>query len=157
MGYTHYFEFKSPTPNCQKEFKQVRKEIRKVMKNLPEFSKTGGGYYEDEPIVLCGGNGIGKPVINTKVIYFNGSRQKDLNHETFYFEFNDKPFSFKFCKTDRKPYDFMVCITLLSLRNNVTGFKFSSDGNLKDWEPAIRYYEEHIGELKNKEEILNNL
>lgn len=51
----------------------------------------------------------------------------------------------------------MVCITLLSLRNNVTGFTFSSDGNKNDWEPAIKYYEEHIGPINDKEELLNNL
>lgn len=157
MGYTHYWEYKTPTQDCQKEFKQVRKELRKVMKNLPEFSETGGGSYKDEPIVLKGGIGSGKPVINTKEIWFNGDSSKDLDHETFYFEFDGSPLAFAFCKTARKPYDFMVCITLLSLRNNVTGFSFSSDGDKEDWEPAIKYYEEHIGELKNKDEILNNL
>ncbi len=127
------------------------------MKNLPKFSETAGSYYKDEPIVLCGGHGTGKPVINTKVIYFNGDESKDLDHETFYFPFTGEDFNFNFCKTARKPYDFMVCITLLSLKNNVTGFSFSSDGDKEDWEPAVKYYEEHIGKLKNKEEILNNL
>jgi len=157
MGYTSYFELKTPSQDCQKEFKQVRKEVRKVLKNLPEFSETAGGCFKEEPIIIRGGSGTGKPTINTKVICFNGDSSKDLNHETFYFPFDGKRFSFAFCKTARKPYDFMVCITLLSLRNNVTGFKFSSDGNTKDWEPAIKYYEEHIGVLKNKEEILKNL
>lgn len=157
MGYTHYWNYKTPTQDCQEEFKQVRKELRKVMKNLPEFSETAGGCYKDETIVLKGGDGTGKPVIDTKVIYFNGDGSKDLDNETFYFPFRGEELNFAFCKTARKPYDFMVCITLLSLRNNVTGFSFSSDGDKEDWEPAVKYYEEHIGELKNKEEILNNL
>jgi len=156
MGFSHYWKYKTPTQDCQKEFKQVRKELRKVMKNLPEFSETGGGYYKDEPIVLKGGRGTGKPIINTKEIYFNGDSSKDLDHETFYFPFNGKPFDFEFCKTARKPYDFMVCITLLSLRNNVTGFSFSSDGDQEDWEPAVKYYEEHIGAIKQKENLLIN-
>ena len=150
MGYTSYFELKTPSNDCQKEFKQVRKKVRKVLKNLPEYSETAGGWFKDEPIIIRGGSGSGKPTINTKLISFNGDSSKDLDHETFYFQFDGKPLRFAFCKTARKPYDFMVCITLLSLRNNVTGFKFSSDGNKEDWEPAIKYYEQHIGELKTK-------
>jgi hypothetical protein len=50
----------------------------------------------------------------------------------------------------------MVCITLLSLRNNVTGFSFSSDGDQEDWEPAVKYYEELIGAIKQKENLWIN-
>jgi len=98
---------------------------------------------QNEPIIICGGMGEGKPEFSKKQIDFNGDGDQNLDHETFRIDF--KPTGFSFCKTDRKPYDMLVCLCLISLRNNIPGFSYSSDGDLEDWKPAYEFYEKHIG------------
>ena len=41
-----------------------------------------------------------------------------------------------------------MCLCLLSLRNRLEGFDFSSDGGITEWEPIILFYQKFIGELK---------
>ena len=48
--------------------------------------------------------------------------------------------NFDFCKTARKPYDFVVCTMLLSLANHLENFEFSSDGDKDDWKPVVDFY-----------------
>jgi hypothetical protein len=44
----------------------------------------------------------------------------------------------------------LVCCSLIALANNLPtdDFSFSSDGNAKDWQPALDLYTEIIGEPK---------
>ena len=136
MGFTHYWRYSPQTKVTSKTQAQVViDEISILLDKLPKS------------IVLRGGLGTGKPVFTTNEINFNGDGNKDLDHETFYFAFTGKELEFAFCKTARKPYDLMVCLCLLSLKDNLPGFNFSSDGDLEDWQPAIDFYTEHIGPL----------
>ena len=146
MGYAHYWNYSPKKKSSVDSKKTILNEIDIMLKNLPDHSKSGGGYYDDL-IELKGGMGTGDPEFTEKLISFNGDKSKDLGHETFHFEFG-QPIDFKFCKTARKPYDFMACLCLLSLANNLDGFKFSSDGDMDDWKPTIDFYEKHIGKLK---------
>jgi hypothetical protein len=148
MGYTHYWNFKNPTAQAKKQFIDVMMDVEIINQNLPKFSTTAGGHYKDYPIVLRNGLGEDTPEFTQKEICFNGDGSNNLDHETFYFEYTDNPFDFGFCKTARKPYDFVVCCILISLANRVDGFEFSSDGYFEDWEDAFRYYEEHVGKIK---------
>lgn len=139
MGYTHYWKLKR-VPN-KEQTRKAFMEIEALIETMPTKSETAGGHYNDCDVVLRGGTGEGKPEININEICFNGDAKKHLDHETFYFDFNnDKEIGFAFCKTARKPYDQAVCLSLLSLANHIEGFEFSSDGDKDDWEPAIEFY-----------------
>lgn len=143
MGYTHYWTYK-PTPQDTLKFKNVLREVQQLKRNLPENSTTAGGHYKEYPITLRNGDGKGYPVIDEKEIRFNGDGNKGLDHETFLFEFKQEEQN-DFCKTARKPYDMFVCLCLISLANNLSDFSYSSDGDEDDWQPAIDFYEQHIG------------
>ena len=146
MGYTHYWKYKNLSPNVNEKFFNVIMDIKVAMKNLPTYNETAGGQYPSNKIIICGGLGEGEPVFDMNEIWFNGDSTSGMEHETF--TFNPRiPCQFDFCKTYRKPYDFMVCITLLSLSKHLTGFTFSSDGDYDDWEPAIKFYQRNIGKL----------
>ncbi len=139
MGYTHYFENKGHE-NDKENFLKVLEDAKKLYENMPETSKSAGGYHSNNPLKLCGGDGTGKPVFTEHEIVFNGDESEGLDHETFFV--TPAPFGFEFCKTARKPYDLMVCAVLISCRKHLPGFSFSSDGDAEDWEPAHEFYNE---------------
>lgn len=150
MGYTHYWDYK-PQPGDTLKFKDVLREVLILKKKMPENSETAGGNYSEYPITLRNGAGKGLPTINETEICFNGDGNKGLDHETFIFEFKEEERG-DFCKTARKPYDMFVCLCLIALANNLSGFSFSSDGGQEDWQPAFELYEKHIGKY-NVEQI----
>lgn len=138
-----------------KAFKAIAKDIEKALANLPErYSATGGGYLKDEPLLIRGGDGKGEPHITDTIIRFNGDESTGMDHETFILELFDMSFNydqeqmskdgvFSFCKTARKPYDLLVCISLMVAKHHLgKDFKISSDGGLDEWKPAIEFYEE---------------
>lgn len=145
MGYTHYWNYK-PQPGDTLKFKDVLREVLVLKRKLPEQSETAGGHYKEYPITIRNGMGKGQAEINENIIRFNGDGNKGLDHETFVFEFEEKEIG-DFCKTARKPYDMFVCLCLISLANNLSGFEFSSDGDEDDWQPAVDFYEQHIGKF----------
>ena len=152
MGYTHYWKQKRVSTNYKEQANKVLTEVNVLLERIPQNSETAGGHYHDEKIVLCSGDGTGKPDISKERICFNGDEKRCLDHETFHYEFNGETSDFDFCKTARKPYDMAVCLCLLSLANHIEGFEFSSDGNKDDWQPAIDFYLE-----MNKNYISDNL
>ena len=130
----------------------VRKRFRVVM-NVVKVAKAiisrnpfihkgqAGGHYDDVPCKIKGGLGEGTPMINESQIWFNGDEKKDMDHETFGIIWNKN--GQDFCKTNRKPYDLLVCVTLLAMRDSFKGtgaFTFSSDGDNSDWETAKDLY-----------------
>ena len=86
------------------------------------------------------------PQIDQNVIRFNGVREN--GHETFIVRrvphegrpewqglLNDRWFDF--CKTARKPYDILVCASLLVLKAHLGDWlELSSDGTWDEWKPA---------------------
>jgi hypothetical protein len=145
MGYTHYWKNKGHKDDAA-NFLKVLAEAKAMYSRLPEHTDTAGGYYKDQPIKLCDGNGRGKPVFHTTEICFNGDESKGLAHETFIV--TPEPLNFEFCKTARKPYDLMACAVLISMKKHLVNFKYSSDGDRADWEPAQKFYKSVIKKPK---------
>lgn len=103
-------------------------------------------------VVISGYDGRGKPKITNQVISFNGRHK--LAHETFLLVRRAKTYCkengaadridqaghvFFFCKTERKPYDLLVCAMLLAVTEIApSALLVSSDGDIrgKDWQSA---------------------
>lgn len=80
---------------------------------------------EKRGITICGGDGSGKPYIETDAICINGNGEKNLEHETFYI---GPATGFNFCKTARKPYDYAVKTILDEAQSCGLVRDVSSDG-----------------------------
>ena len=148
MGYTHYWTEKTTNKKTSNEFVNV---CKKLNKSLPMTSETAGGYHSNDKIVICGGNGSGKPMFTPNLISFNGDNETEMSHETFYVEFGDDEWNF--CKTARKPYDLLVCACLIAA-HEILGYEVTSDGDFEDWKPAIKFYLDTIYSGKEPDEKL---
>ncbi len=132
------------TEELRKKFLQAVCWINKAHKMIKrdKFIHKGqaGGFYDDQPCIIRGGLGQGKPMINESQIWFNGDEKTGTDHETFGIKwFEDAKNEYQFCKTARKPYDLLVCVSLLAMREAFKGtgaFSFRSDGDNSDWETA---------------------
>lgn len=123
---------------------------------MPTYSKG----YPEEVIVLRGWDGTGLPQFEENIIRFNGCEKNDMGHETFTLQVdNSKEFKekqkyklvkenlmFDCVKTAYKPYDIMVCLSLLRLKHHFPECQISSDGNNNDWEEPIELYKKIFGE-----------
>lgn len=156
MGYTSYY-YRPAKLNSDK-FKTLSEELKTASGMLPSHSNSAGGYYKEKPIVLAGWDGKGKPEFTEEEITFNGTEENDMYHESFYLpretdkedRVNEKGLVFSFTKTARKPYDFMVCVSLLRLKHHFPECEISSDGNAEDWKPAKDFYKKVFGEVAPK-------
>lgn len=108
MGYTHYWTINTPLPADKFA------EYAKGVENLARIAKGEGLELTDE-------------AYSTEVICFNGKGEDA--HETFFIDPADM--GFQFCKTARKPYDYLVVASLI-LAKQIFGkaITISSDG---DW------------------------
>ena len=164
MGYTHYWTY---NPNGVKDTEELRKKFlqavcwidqaHKLLKQEKFIHKgQAGGYYDDQPCIIRGGLGKGKPMINESEVWFNGDDKTEMAHETFGIRWFDKSNENGngFCKTNRKPYDLLVCFSLLAFKhafNDYKVFHFSSDGDNSEWEIAKELFYGisgiHIGQI----------
>lgn len=110
MGYTRYW---------QRTDKPINKEFLDDINKIIEKCQKKG-------IKLCDGNGEGTPTVTMEVVAFNGNAEHDLDHETCYFDNEEKGFSF--CKTARKPYDYAVREALKSAKKHGLITDVRSDG-----------------------------
>jgi hypothetical protein len=163
MGFTHYWNIGKAAETT--DFNEVRNmfhnayiEVLACYHELPDHVGTETGRGQKEPLVICGGLGVGKPIINESTIWFNGDESTGNDHETFSINLFLLKEDFYFCKTALKPYDFFVRLVLLAFAKNFPRnmFKFSSDGNLEGWMPAIKFYEKVTKRRVNKY-LLNSL
>lgn len=90
MGYTRYWE---------RTKKPITQEFVDAVNDIIKECKTKG-------IVIRDGLGNGEPKVSLNVISINGDGERDLDHETCYFDNEETEFAF--CKTARKPYDYAV-------------------------------------------------
>lgn len=135
MGYTHYFAQTLPAHPVR--WNKVVADVRKLLDNLPEHSESAGGYYADAPleidaIALCEDhiilNGKG-PDAEKRALGL------DLSHEDFFLSRTGDGRTF--VKTNRKPYDLVVCATLIVVNDYLPGvFQIRSDGSTDDWMAA---------------------
>jgi hypothetical protein len=147
MGYTHYWTFE---PNKVQNTEDLRKRFRRATRCVKRFvdfmNENKSDVYK-----ICGGLGEGKPIISETEIWFNGDASQQLDHETFSLHWsrpNHHHGHRDFCKTARKPYDLIVCFTLLLFAAIFPeAFEFSSDGGMEDeeWQRAIELYEAFTG------------
>ena len=158
MGYTHSFK----VGNITKIWNILQWDIKKIEK-----------YCTEKGIILSHFNNIDpvdadkiKPGIFTdhELIIFNGdlsNKEQDLAHEDFYIEKNGSEFAF--CKTNHKPYDLAVCLSILVLkyhciRNNIDCV-IGSDG-LEEWNDIIKTFYDIFNyrfTLENLQTIENEL
>ena len=140
MGYSHYWTFQRsglPHGELAERYQRAVVEIKHLRKRLPKN------------IVVAGPLGEGRPKLINELVCFNGDSSKNLDHETFCVPLTKDANSFSndpdwdFCKTARKPYDLLVCASLLSFSRALPSvFTFESDGNIygEDWAEATEFY-----------------
>jgi len=138
MGYTHYYKQKEKL--TYEEIDKIVSLSKRIIDNLPEHSLSSDGDFADYPIVLCSNHYAEEkaPIVNSTEININGKRgDDDLAHETFYIRFNSMRRS-DFCKTARKPYDYVVQ-AILSIIYTVApnSFRITSDGDGDDWKWSV--------------------
>ena len=105
MGYTHYTTFNNIV--TEDKLKKASADVKKAF----ELVKT-----ECPDITIKNGWGEDEPIINERVICFNGDASKKEDYETFCVEVGDE--GFNFCKTARLPYDVYVCVACLILKEH---------------------------------------
>ncbi len=138
MGYTHYWTY---NPNAIKDTEELRRRFYAavfIIKQAHQIIKR------ETSCVIRGGLGKGKPMMNESQVWFNGDEKKGLDHETFSIKwYPEGGIARDFCKTARKPYDLLVCVSLLAFKHAFDDpkvFTFSSDGDNSDWEEAKDLY-----------------
>lgn len=147
MGYTHYWTFK---PNKVQTTEDLRKKFKRASSCVKSFVRFMDQNKSDV-FKICGGSGEGKPIISDTEIWFNGNASQQLDHETFSMHWNRPNHQGRqddFCKTARKPYDLIVCFTLLVFADMFPeAFEFSSDGGMNDaeWQRVVDLYESFTG------------
>lgn len=152
MGYTQFWTY---NPNEILDTEELRRKFRvavqtidqahkKIKKNKFRHKGQAGGCYDDQPCIIRGGLGEGTPMINESQVWFNGDEKTGMSHETFNIQWFPSGGEVKgFCKTARKPYDLLVCVSLLAFKHafdDPNVFTFSSDGDNADWQAAKNLY-----------------
>jgi hypothetical protein len=141
MGYTHYWYY-----NPSKTNKNINSSFEKALSEIKKYKNL----LESRGLVLTGPMGEGIPILNGQKIAFNGDSECGLNHESFVVELDHQAVNhgFDFCKTARKPYDTLVCLSLISLFEafgDSAVFSYCSDGSDADWVEAREIYREVNG------------
>lgn len=131
MGYTHYFGFKSG----------AKIDAERWNKSL----ELGKACAKASGVEIAGFDGTGEPEFTDKCISFNG-KGDEQSYETFYLE-REGRYTHEYCKTERKPYDIVVCCFLLAFKK-VFGkdFDYTSDGITREAlleEKNKKYWAEH--------------
>lgn len=142
MGYTHYWTYK---PEAIEDTEKLRKRFKRASQYVKGFVKFINAN-KSEVYKICGGLGAGKPIINESEVWFNGDGKQQLDHETFHIHWAKG--SKGFCKTARKPYDLVVCFSLLIFSELFPeAFEYTSDGTMTDteWQRAVELYEAFTG------------
>lgn len=142
MGYTHYYYVQRHLSVTA--FKRIAEDLNSIM---PEFKKR--------KIKLCSYDDGDKPIITSAQIVLNGIGENsylkfvlELNAPKGSYEQTNKDgLIFNFCKTARKPYDFVVCCALIIAKHHLGDqISISSDGNIEDeWVEPIKFIKEKFG------------
>jgi hypothetical protein len=158
----------------EKEFEEYGRDVKKLMESLPEtvssFNamygwggyKIDGGGYGIEVLAVSHDNPE-SPVVSRDAIHFNGAGEANADHETFRVErgLDESHWSFKqdkevfnCTKTNYKPYDVMVCASLLALLERAPGaWRVSSDGSAREWVAAARFAAHALGRPMRLEDV----
>ncbi len=137
MGYAHHY--------TQKKRFSAKKwhAFTEFVEKLSHYNPT-----------ICGPDGTGHPVITENDVMFNGDAGIGEAHDTFHVSrvpyppdlvedyrnahMLSKYKGFRFCKTNRKPYDASVVACLISIDNmDKNIMKITSSGNVSDWHAGL--------------------
>jgi hypothetical protein len=138
MGYTHNWTHKRKITDS--EIGLIKLLVNKLINNLPEHSYASDMDWSEHPINIAyeDDRENDSPEVSDIEIHLNGVG--DMGHETFYFIFNPTEDDYnegykQFCKTARKPYDYVVQAILMIVHKFAKGaIKIGSDGTPNDWE-----------------------
>ena len=140
MGYTHYYTLGFP----RADLKVL--EIAADVKSIIMASEIKIGDWTGKP--------GSKPEFGPDEINFNAMRPEDYENFRYppLFEQNHRTGieeGFSFCKTARKPYDPVVCATLIAIKHHLGEYvSVRSDGdfdNPDEWGPAYELYARALG------------
>lgn len=138
MGYTHYYS--QDIDFTIGDWQTICDDIKKII-----------SYTQNElGIGLAGGDGSGKPSINTRNIMFNGLG--DNAHETFYIARKGAGSS-DFCKTARKGYDVTVTAILCYLSSVAESHYVTSDGEGTDFVMGLALAKQALPNYSNQLDI----
>ena len=166
MGYTSYHHYHKASISI-KDWTTLTNAVKLLVANLPAHSDSAGGYYKDAPLKLDDDTVIGKDQI---AFNGDGEDEHGemLGHETFVLERswrkalkadiqfevdNGNPTAAAyyraqlakkvygtFTKTERKPYDLLVCAVLATAQHlNPDWLVVTSDGDREDWISACNW------------------
>lgn len=125
MGYTRYYKVKAGKDAFDKDF---LKEVSQAFK----FAK------EDYGVKIAGWDGTGEPLLEDKVVVFNGLG--DESYETFRIDLDDED-EFNFCKTQYMPYDLVVNVVLQLAKEWGYVYDVSNNGETKSDATATKLVE----------------
>ncbi len=128
MGYTHYWHRKAEGQEPLHLMARALADMAEVIRRSPV------------PLVGPEGRPDTEPEVSERGVLFNGLG--DLSHEPCVvlvtvesrpWEMGSDPWSFRFCKTERKPYDAVVVACLLAAKHRLgEHIRIESDG---EWDP----------------------
>jgi hypothetical protein len=122
MGYTHYWRVETD-PFDDLAWARLCADTKKLFQASPE--RLCFGYYTpDKP-----------PVADAEEIRFNGWGPGAYED----FLLVPGPVRFSFCKTNRQPYDQMVCAVLAAAANRSPAITVTSNGSPEEWAPALAW------------------
>jgi hypothetical protein len=141
MGYTHYWYY-----NPEKAGSDKNEAFAKATEAIRRYKS----FLEDRGLVVRGPDGEGVAFLNKTEVAYNGDGAQGLDHESFCVERDNQAErgGFAFCKTARKPYDTLVCLSLISFLEafgDKAVFSYCSDGGDEDWGEAYDIYREVSG------------
>jgi len=150
MSYKQYWEWRPflvHRSELEQKFALAAAEIQTIYENLNEFKKyVHHGHISDYPEYgvecdMCSDDGENNPIINENEIRLNGCNYSKSTREPFIISI-DKPGP-SFCNTDKRPYDLLVCCSLLVFTGIFPDyvFSFSSDGEDRQWMLPIAQYQ----------------
>jgi hypothetical protein len=139
MGYTHYFEGLTATP-------EVLEDARRII--------------EASTVTVCGPRGQGLPILNeTDGIRLNGFEAAGEAYETFHLRGTQEPkypATAWFCKTENRPYDEVVTAILIAAAvrtlASATGI-VTSDGEWDNWAAGVELFERAVRPLTDEEKL----
>lgn len=131
MGYSHYLAFfashKDPA-----SFAEFIEDVRKIIENAPEGAD------------LCGRNENDPPIINDQQVIF-GCKSNLSPFSKFKVNLHHRAVMNRYpmvvLKTDRHPYDSVVCACILSFVHHFPAADATSDGTKEDWKLGVSLYE----------------
>lgn len=137
MGYIHYWDKPKNSIKDNDKLIEIRGHLDKIIKNSNIIQWEEDINQSPELYIDWCNNCVN--------IRFNGINEK--GHETFIF---DNRGDFNFCKTNRKPYDLVVCKCLLIL-NYFFDIDLKSDGFSSNYRDEYK-----LGSVLKKDDVDSN-